>query len=77
MIMMMMVMEGPVKCRKRHNSLDDDGGPRRVRLRITRSSDYWQKRARGMPPLGSLQEGPIPHRVGFDDTHVEEPPKQA
>ena len=62
--------------RKRRNSLDDDSGPRRVRLRITRSSDYWQKRARGMSPLGSLQEGPIPHRVTFDETNPDEPPSK-
>ena len=62
--------------RKRLNSLDDDSGPRRVRLRITRSSDYWQKRARGMSPLGSLQEGPIPHRVTFDETNPDEPPSK-
>ena len=43
--------------RKRLNSLDDDSGPRRVRLRITRSSDYWQKRARGMSTTGFTARG--------------------
>ena len=36
---------------------------RRVQMRVTRSSDYWQKRAAGMPPLGTLQEGEIPSMV--------------
>ncbi|CAL1139877.1 unnamed protein product, partial [Cladocopium goreaui] len=29
-----------------------------------------------MSPLGSLQEGPIPHRVTFDETNPDEPPSK-
>ena len=39
---------------------DLEGGPRRIRHRITRSDEYWQKRAAGEPPLGVWQEGPQP-----------------
>ena len=55
-------MDKPRKSTKRPNLEGDDGlpAPRKVRMRINRSTEYWQKRSRGMPPLGSIQEGAQP-----------------
>ena len=39
---------------------DLEGGPRKIRRRISRSDEYWRKRAAGAPPLGVLHEGPQP-----------------
>eukprot|EP00438_Fugacium_kawagutii_P028282 Skav227626 [mRNA] locus=C9358797:125:8101:- [translate_table: standard] len=43
---------------------EDDGAPRKIRRRITKSPEFWAKRAQGMQPYGSLQEGTIPTIVG-------------
>lgn len=56
---------------------DEEGGPRKIRRRITKSNEYWQKRSRGMPPYGSLQEGSLPQLVGphsLASHQDEEPP---
>ena len=39
---------------------DLEGGPRKIRRRISRSDEYWRKRAAGAQPLGVLHEGPQP-----------------
>ena len=33
---------------------DEEGGPRKIRRRITRTNEYWQKRSRGMPPYPQI-----------------------
>ena len=57
------IMEEPDEAPE-ENEQEEEGGPRKVRRRFYRSPEYWQKRAAGMPPLGTLQEGPMPVRVG-------------
>ena len=42
---------------------DSEGGPRKVRRRFYRSSEYWKRRNEGAPPLGPLHEGPRPHVI--------------
>lgn len=51
-------------------------GPRKVRRRFYRSTEYWQKRSRGEPPLGSLQKGLVPNRVTLEDLATEPPAKR-
>ena len=57
---------------------DEEGAPRKVRRRFYRTEEYWRKRALGMPPYGSLQEGPLPQIVGphqhLNPESPEEPP---
>ena len=47
-------------------SIEGEDQIRRVQMRITRSSSYWQKRASGMPPLGTLHEGDAPPLVSLE-----------
>lgn len=51
-----------------HSDSDSEGVPRKVLRRYYRSSDYWRKRSMGAPPLGTIQEGDVPHEI------PEEPP---
>ena len=53
------------------SNFDAEEGPRKVRRRFYRSTEYWQKRTRGEPPLGSLQEGLVPNRVTLEDLSLE------
>ena len=52
--------EVDVESLRRKRGHDGDPGPRPVRRRITRSPDYWNKRALGAGPLGRVQEDPVP-----------------
>ena len=50
-----------------------EGGPRKVRRRFYRSIDYWEDRARGAPPRGALQEGPMPAVLDMSQPHASAP----
>ena len=57
----------------------EEEGPRKIRRRFYRSPSYWEKRSRGMPPHGTLQEGPLPYIVGPEHTELNyegEPPSK-
>ncbi len=64
---------------KEVREFEEEGGPRKIRRRFYRSKEYWEKRSRGMPPHGTLQEGPLPYIVGPEHSELNyegEPPSK-
>ena len=71
--------ERPNKPTKRTSLEDGDDGlpmPRRIRMRITRSEQYWKRRAAGAPPMGSIKEGEVPDVITSVGNVPIEPPAQ-
>ena len=68
------------KNRRSESGPSSEGVPRKIRRRFYRSSEYWQRRAQGEPPLGALQEGTIPQvqaNLQEPSSSTGSPPKRA